>query len=427
MPRLTKGTTFQSGDTVTADSLNELIDNAEFVAGSDGATDNTTLAVHSDGYLEVKDGGVGLGKLANLSSKSVIGNNSSSTATPTAVPINDLLSDMNNATAHTGGTADSDGLNTTGGTDGLLSAYDKTKLNSIEVGAEVNPSNATTSASGLMSSTDKQKLNGIATNANNYSHPTGDGNLHVPATGTGNVGKVLTAGSSAGSISWQSASGPTVSSSMLFSGQNLSNVGNWTQTNNLIYGWKTSEFNNVTITNGIGGGNTYPSMWDTSSVYKHVNGKITTIGGTLEFKLNLNPNANDPTIWHTQAGSVSNTSARNNITLCLEVRGNISGGSWPNYTFTQLPNDLIPLAGQFGTSNLWVVGRHPNVATSTIYSNCHLAGSTMVSNSGRINATTGLTSGNTERLYIYLNIPDGFANHYFKEIAFCVSFFNSIP
>jgi hypothetical protein len=61
---------------------------------------------------------------------------------------------------------------------------------------------ATTSANGLMSSTDKTKLDGVATNANNYSHPTGDGNLHVPATGTTNNGKVLTAGSTAGSLSW---------------------------------------------------------------------------------------------------------------------------------------------------------------------------------------------------------------------------------
>lgn len=35
-----------------------------------------------------------------------------------------------------------------------------------------------------------------------YTHPTGDGNLHVPATGTTNAGKVLTAGATAGSLSW---------------------------------------------------------------------------------------------------------------------------------------------------------------------------------------------------------------------------------
>ena len=35
-----------------------------------------------------------------------------------------------------------------------------------------------------------------------YIHPIGDGNLHVPATGTTNNGKVLTAGSTAGSETW---------------------------------------------------------------------------------------------------------------------------------------------------------------------------------------------------------------------------------
>lgn len=41
----------------------------------------------------------------------------------------------------------------------------------------------------------------------NYTHPTGDGNLHVPATGTTNNGKVLTAGPTDGSLSWTTPSG----------------------------------------------------------------------------------------------------------------------------------------------------------------------------------------------------------------------------
>lgn len=61
---------------------------------------------------------------------------------------------------------------------------------------------ATTTVQGLMSAADKTKLNGIAASANNYSHPTGDGNLHVPATSTTNNGKVLKAGATAGSIAW---------------------------------------------------------------------------------------------------------------------------------------------------------------------------------------------------------------------------------
>lgn len=50
----------------------------------------------------------------------------------------------------------------------------------------------------------KTKLDGIENDANYYVHPTGDGNLHVPITGTTNNGKILKAGSTAGSISWSS-------------------------------------------------------------------------------------------------------------------------------------------------------------------------------------------------------------------------------
>lgn len=57
---------------------------------------------------------------------------------------------------------------------------------------------------------DKTKLAGIATGANNYTHPTGDGNQHVPATGTSNNGKVLKAGTTAGSISWGNVNGSEV-------------------------------------------------------------------------------------------------------------------------------------------------------------------------------------------------------------------------
>ena len=51
-------------------------------------------------------------------------------------------------------------------------------------------------------SVDGTKLDTIASSANNYAHPTGDGNLHVPATSTGNNGKFLMAGATAGALSW---------------------------------------------------------------------------------------------------------------------------------------------------------------------------------------------------------------------------------
>lgn len=49
---------------------------------------------------------------------------------------------------------------------------------------------------------ERDKLSSIERNANNYVHPTGDGNLHVPATGTENNNKVLRAGGSPGEIKW---------------------------------------------------------------------------------------------------------------------------------------------------------------------------------------------------------------------------------
>lgn len=52
---------------------------------------------------------------------------------------------------------------------------------------------------------EKQKLAGL----NNYTHPTSDGNKHVPANGTTNAGKVLTAGATAGVYTWEAVPEPT--------------------------------------------------------------------------------------------------------------------------------------------------------------------------------------------------------------------------
>ena len=58
---------------------------------------------------------------------------------------------------------------------------------------------ATQSANGLMSAADKKKLDGIATGANAYSHPTGNGNNHIPAGGSS--GQILR-WSAAGTAAW---------------------------------------------------------------------------------------------------------------------------------------------------------------------------------------------------------------------------------
>lgn len=60
--------------------------------------------------------------------------------------------------------------------------------------------NATQADDGFMSAEDKTKLDGIDDDANNYEHPTGDGNHHVPATPAGSTNRWLKSGASAGAM-----------------------------------------------------------------------------------------------------------------------------------------------------------------------------------------------------------------------------------
>lgn len=86
---------------------------------------------------------------------------------------------------------------------GLQGALDG-KLPSSHAGAGGSAhAAATTSAAGFMSAADKTKLDGVAAGANNFVHPTGDGSLHIPATGTTSNGKFLKAGTTAGAVSWE--------------------------------------------------------------------------------------------------------------------------------------------------------------------------------------------------------------------------------
>ena len=55
MPVIQVQDEFQSGDNVTASSLNDLVNDASFVSG---AVDNSTLQVASAGHLKVKDNGI---------------------------------------------------------------------------------------------------------------------------------------------------------------------------------------------------------------------------------------------------------------------------------------------------------------------------------------------------------------------------------
>lgn len=135
------------------------------------------------------------------------------------------------------GKSDSDHVHATATSaeNGFMSAADKSKMDGIEGSADVtdtdNVGAAIHGAAEKTTPVDDDEFPGIDSAASNvlkwfkwssikaavkdycdtlynlYVHPTGDGNLHVPATGTDNSGKVLTAGASAGEISWEQPSG----------------------------------------------------------------------------------------------------------------------------------------------------------------------------------------------------------------------------
>jgi len=63
MAILSKGHTFADGDDVTSTKANNLVDQATFVSGASGTTDDSSLEVNSSGRLQVKDSGITTGKI----------------------------------------------------------------------------------------------------------------------------------------------------------------------------------------------------------------------------------------------------------------------------------------------------------------------------------------------------------------------------
>jgi len=99
-------------------------------------------------------------------------------------------------------TSDITGTNSGTNTGDNSANSSSTPISHVGTGGTAHANVVAAGAAGFMTGTDKTRLDGMADSANNYAHPTGDGNLHVPATSTTNNGKVLTAGATAGSLSW---------------------------------------------------------------------------------------------------------------------------------------------------------------------------------------------------------------------------------
>lgn len=113
---------------------------------------------------------------------------------------------------------------------------DAAPLSHVGAGGTAHANVIAAGAAGFMTGADKTKLDGIESGANNYVHPSGDGNLHVPATGTTNNTKALKAGATAGSLSWgfvdwsEVTSKPSTftPSSHTHSTSEISNLSSWT-------------------------------------------------------------------------------------------------------------------------------------------------------------------------------------------------------
>ncbi len=195
----------------------------------------------------------------------------------------------------------------------------------------ISISAATTSAAGSMSAADKTKLDGIAANANNYTHPSGDGNLHVTATGTTNSGKVLTAGATAGSLSWTSipaapvtsVAGKTGAVTLVNSDVGLGNVENtalstWAGSSNIttLGTIATGTWNGTTISLAKGGtgATTKTAAFDALSpmttqgdiVYGGASGTGTRLAkGTANQVLTMNSGATAPQWSNPTTGTVT--------------------------------------------------------------------------------------------------------------------------
>lgn len=92
-------------------------------------------------------------------------------------------------------------LTTAGGASIYTSTHKPTPAELGAATAGHTHGNATNASSGLMTAAEHVKLADIAVGANNYVHPTGDGNWHIPAVGTANVGRFIKA-TSAGHAGW---------------------------------------------------------------------------------------------------------------------------------------------------------------------------------------------------------------------------------
>ena len=188
---------------------------------------------------------------------------------------------------------------------------------------------ATSSDAGSMSAADKTKLDGIAAGATNYTHPTGDGNLHVLATSTTNNGKVLTAGATAGSLSWETPTIGTVTSIDVSGGTTgLTSSGGPVTSSGTI-----TLAGTLAVANG-GTGTTNGSITGTSAL-------TFTAGGSNQ-NVTLTPSGTGNTLLN---GNVGVGTASPNASAKVEISSTTQGFLPPRMSKAQQDAIVSPVAG----------------------------------------------------------------------------------
>lgn len=177
-----------------------------------------------------------------------------------------------------------------------------------------------------------------------YVHPTGDGNQHVPATGTTNNGRVLKAGSTAGDISWGTLS--------------LSDITQSSATLNQVATWNGTSWVPQTPASG-GGGVTSFSAGTTGLAPSTATSGAVTLSGTLAL-------ANGGT------GATTAAAARTNLGVAAtsHTHGNITNAGAIGTT-AGLPiitgASGVLQAGSFGTTaGTFAQGNDPRIASSIV-------------------------------------------------------------